>query len=247
MDPVPAIAIREILRNEDLRRVPSLEQRIWHNPNPTPASVLRVWADHGGAVWVAARADAPDEWVGLAVAMPARDRRGWYLHSDLTGVLSAWQSRGIGRRLKERQRDWARREGYSHIGWTFDPLRARNARFNLQHLNARVVAYWEDYYGTLDSPLTQGYPTDRLFVEWPADGDGPPRLWGRGEQRIGVPRDIETLRREDPAAVRATLLAVRRQFQAAIADGWMVAGFEWSDAPCYLLRPQTDSNDSREG
>ncbi len=247
VDPTPAIQVREILGNDDLRRVPTFEQRIWHNPQPTPPSVLRVWADHGGAVWVAAPVDAPDDWVGLAVALPARDRRGWYLHSDLTGVLSAWRSRGIGRRLKERQRDWARRAGYSRIGWTFDPLRARNAWFNLQHLNARVVAYYEDYYGILDTSLTQGYPTDRLFVEWPVGAEGPPLPEGPGEQRIRVPRDIEALLQQDPGKVRATLLDVRRQFQTAFAQGWVVAGFEWSDVPCYVLRPAADLNASREG
>lgn len=248
MDSTPAIEVREILRNEDLYRVPSFEQRIWHNPQPTPASVLRVWADHGGAVWVAAPADSPDEWVGFAVALPARDSRGWYLHSDLTGVLSTWRRRGVGRHLKERQREWARREGYSRIGWTFDPLRAQNARFNLHHLRARVVAYWEDYYGVVDSSMTRGYPTDRLFVEWPVREEGPPLLSeDRGARRIWVPHDIEALLQQDPAKARATLLDVRRQFLTLLTQGWVVEEFEWSDIPCYVLRPAKDHDGSGEG
>ncbi len=229
------VAVREIRSNEDLHRVPAFEQRIWHNPDPIPDSLLRVWSDRGGAVWVAAREDFPDEWVGFAIAFPARDSKGWYLHSDLAGVLAPWRSHGIGRRLKEHQRAWARREGYSRIGWTFDPLRAQNARFNLQYLQARVVAYYPDYYGTMETSLTQGYPTDRLFVEWPVDPTPVP-AGGGGEQRIAVPRDIGAIVQVDPEQARRIQAVVRGQFQRLLAQGWEVAGFEWSDTPCYVLQ-----------
>lgn len=231
------IEVRELSSNRDLHRVPHFEQGIWHNPDPIPDSVLRVLADHGGAVWVANVAGFPDDWVGFAVALAARDAEGWYLHSHMAGVVESWRSLGVGRHLKERQRQWARPEGYTRIGWTFDPLRARNARFNLHHLGARAVAYHEDYYGVLESSLNHGYPSDRLFVEWAVNPSPPPTPQPTAEiKQIHVPQDIGAVVERDPEAARQILLAVRHQFQQWLGAGWRVTGFEWSDTPHYVLQ-----------
>jgi predicted GNAT superfamily acetyltransferase len=227
-DDAGSVVVRELESNADLSRVPPFEQRIWNNPDPVPASLMRVWADHGGAVWVAAPAHAPDSWVGFAAAFPARDAKGWYLHSHGAGVLGPWRSRGIGRRLKERQRAWARDAGYRRIGWTFDPLRAQNARFNLHYLNARVTGYLQDYYGVLDSPITRGYPTDRLFVEWDVDPGGPEAPCGADERTIPVPEDIEAVLRQDPRQVLRILLDVRARFTELLAGGWTATDFRGS-------------------
>lgn len=241
------ILVRELNANADLHRVPRFEQGIWHNPDPIPDSVLRVLVDHGGAVWVAAVAKDPDDWVGFAVALAARDSAGWYLHSHMAGVLDAWRSLGVGRHLKARQRQWARQAGYVRIGWTFDPLRARNARFNLEHLGARVVDYHEDYYGVLESSLNHGYPSDRLFVEWPVN-PSPPQARSPGElRRIAVPKDIGAVLRQAPEQAQQILLEVRQQFQQGLRDGWSVAGFEWSDTPCYVLHRSGDGGRSGLG
>jgi predicted GNAT superfamily acetyltransferase len=51
--------------------------------------------------------------------------------------------------------------------WTFDPLVARNAHFNINKLGARPVEYVVDMYGSqTGSTLHGAVPTDRLVIAW---------------------------------------------------------------------------------
>jgi predicted GNAT superfamily acetyltransferase len=51
--------------------------------------------------------------------------------------------------------------------WTFDPLVARNAHFNINRLGARIAEYVPNFYGAnTGSVLHGGLPTDRFVTEW---------------------------------------------------------------------------------
>src|SRR6185503_16234741 len=56
------------------------------------------------------------------------------------------------------------------IKWTWDPMMARNAHFNLNRLGAIVETYADNYYG-MDYNLDQaiGLPSDRLSATWLLD------------------------------------------------------------------------------
>ena len=52
--------------------------------------------------------------------------------------------------------------------WTFDPLVARNAHFNLNRLGARIAEYIPNFYGSNTGSILHGsLPTDRFVAEWP--------------------------------------------------------------------------------
>ena len=55
------------------------------------------------------------------------------------------------------------------VVWTFDPLVARNAWFNLAKLGARPTAYLEDFYGQMPDAINAGMPSDRLLLAWRLD------------------------------------------------------------------------------
>ena len=76
------------------------------------------------------------------------------------------QARGIGRALKAHQREWAFAREVGTITWTFDPLIARNAHFNLAVLGARVTDYLVDHYGDMGDAINSGDESDRLHVAW---------------------------------------------------------------------------------
>jgi len=67
--------------------------------------------------------------------------------------------------------------GVTRMYWTYDPLVARNAHFNINRLGARVSEYVPDMYGTdTGSAMHGGVGTDRFIVVWPiasANGDAP--------------------------------------------------------------------------
>lgn len=227
------VEIRLLKNAADLERIPGLEQAIWGNADPVPASLMRVVADHGGGVWAALEGDV---WLGFAMALVARDESGWYLHSHQAGVLAPYRQSGVGRALKEAQRTWAMREGYTRMGWTFDPLRAANAHFNLTILGARITHYCPDYYGVLDSELNRGLPTDRVFCEWnltPSDVYRP----SPGGQSIAVeiPEDIGAVKQKDPEAALIWQEQIRDQLTRYLRHGSDITRFERWPTPHYIL------------
>ncbi|MCC6495344.1 MAG: GNAT family N-acetyltransferase [Propionibacteriaceae bacterium] len=171
------------------------------------------------------------------------------LHSHIAGVLPGHTRRGIARALKLHQAAWCLRRGVTEITWTFDPLIARNARFNLVGLGTSVLDYLEDLYGPMTDALNAGHPTDRLLVgwdlnravvrpPWPPAGPGG-ALIRHQEPRPGlaraagwvwcttaIPADIEDLRRTDPDRAAAWRAGQRAAFQHLLATGWQVAGFD---------------------
>lgn len=85
--------------------------------------------------------------------------------SHMTGVLPEHRG-GLGFRLKLEQRARALSRGYELIEWTFDPMQAMNAHFNLSKLGAVVLEYAENFYGESTSALHRGTPTDRIIAHW---------------------------------------------------------------------------------
>ncbi len=99
-----------------------------------PPNLLQALA-HSGNYAVGLYRD--DVLVGASVAFFAAPAAR-SMHSHITGVLPDLPVAGLGRVLKQHQREWALAREVGHITWTFDPLVARNAHFNLRVLGARV-------------------------------------------------------------------------------------------------------------
>ncbi len=60
--------------------------------------------------------------------------------------------------MKLHQRAWAIARGIPVIEWTFDPLVARNAYFNIRKLGAMPVEYLPNFYGIMGDGIN-GEPT----------------------------------------------------------------------------------------
>ncbi len=98
------------------------------------------------------------------------------LHSHLLAVLPEYRGHGLGKALKWFQREWCLSHGLTWMTWTFDPLQAKNARLNLEHLGAVANNYRVDEYGAMGGTLTGSLPTDRLLAFWDLEGLRPTRL-----------------------------------------------------------------------
>ncbi len=162
-----------------------------------------------------------------------------HLHSHISGVVPAHQSRHVGLAMKHHQRDWCLARGVDTIEWTFDPLIRRNAFFNLVKLGATVVDFKADFYGDMPDAINAGDPTDRAVVQWdlraatkdrdrdgdvilrPADDGSPVTSTSTADVlRAWVPEDSVALRRRDPDAGRAWRLALRESFGSAVDNGY---------------------------
>lgn len=193
---------------------------VWAPAEPMPAEL--VWAlAHTGNYVATARIDG--EVVGAAVAFRAVDGHGEYLHSHITGVLPGCQGREVGFRLKQHQRGWALQCGLERVTWTFDPLVARNAYFNVMKLGAQVTGYHPNFYGRMSDGVNDGDESDRAVATW----------WLRH------PRVLAAAQRDVPGVDVPDLQSAGAAWVLeADSAGWPVTAR--SDAPLRLVHVPTD-------
>ncbi|HEX4681305.1 MAG TPA: GNAT family N-acetyltransferase [Gemmatimonadaceae bacterium] len=171
MDPA-TIEVRPLATREELEACVDLQRETWGEnfADMVPSSILKVSQRIGGVALGAF--DDAGRLVGFVFGLTGMERGAVVHWSDMLAVRPEARNHGLGRRLKERQRQIAREVGASVIYWTYDPLIARNAHLNFNRLGVRVAEYVEDMYGVTDSVLHGGMPTDRVIVAWPtADED----------------------------------------------------------------------------
>src|SRR2546428_12627531 len=104
--------------------------------------------------------------VGCLFGIAGRDKKRQFHYSHITGVLRAYQKRGVGLLLKKRQRDLVLKEGIDLVKWTFDPLQAGNAYFNIRKLGAIAREYHRNLYGRMPDSLNKSMISDRFEAEW---------------------------------------------------------------------------------
>ena len=189
-----------------------------------------------------------ERMVGYTLALAGLRDRVPYLHSHMTGVLSEYRDRGVGRMLKLFQRDEALSRGIRLIQWTFDPLELRNAHFNLNRLGAICREYQPNLYGVTTSPLHRGLATDRLLAEWHLDSA---RVVAAIENLvkdpveapaiIELPAELERWLREDSSQVSVVQARLREEFTKWFAKGYAVVALRTAPGKrAYLLTPWSD-------
>jgi predicted GNAT superfamily acetyltransferase len=160
-------------------------------------------------------------------------------YSHMMAVAKDYQNKGVGALLKWAQRERALGEGRKLIKWTWDPMQARNAHFNLNRLGVVVNTYAANFYGidySADSSIKEGLglPSDRLFATWNIDSDRVRALAsgaaapfeGKPVVTVAIPAQWSALVKSDPQRAIEEQARVRDEFKRALADGLICAGFE---------------------
>jgi chorismate synthase len=143
-----------------------LQREVWGLSDLEITSAIQLIAtvQAGGLLLVAEVAG--EGLVGFSYGFAGLGESGPHLHSDMLAVRPAWRGRGLGLRLKWAQRESALARGLKLVTWTFDPMRAKNARLNLRHLGALAREFLPDFYGRTSSALHHGLATDRMLARW---------------------------------------------------------------------------------
>jgi len=161
------IVLRSLTTNAEYDEAVALQDEIWGAgfTDRVPASILRVAQKVGGVT--AAAFDAQDRMLGFVFGLTGvRDGRPVHW-SDMLAVREEARGKQLGEKLKNYQRDLVRAVGVETMFWTFDPLVARNAHFNLNRLGARIAEYIPNFYGSNTGSILHGaLPTDRFVAEW---------------------------------------------------------------------------------
>lgn len=185
-----SLVYRDLHHLDELQAVVTLQAKIWaFKPEMiVPTHMLHALIYGGGCL---IGADTGNEIVGFVLGFPARRGDTWLLWSHMAGVLPEHQGRGIGFSLKMAQRAWALQSGFDTIAWTFDPMQARNAKFNLHRLRATARRYHADFYGEMPDMLNAGLPTDRLEAVWSLDAPRVKALDGAPEPLSRVQVELD--------------------------------------------------------
>jgi len=190
------------------------------------------------------------ECVGFVAAMPAWRGRRHYWHSLSLGIRAGHENRGLGRALKLAQRRGALAAGLDSIEWSFDPMRAKNAFFNIERLGAVCRRYFANYYGAVESRLQQGLPSDRLIAEWwvksrrvkkALAGKPLDRPAKKTAHDVAIPLDFDRIAREDPGCARELQTEVGRKLMEFFRKGLVITGFaREANSGRYLLERNAD-------
>ena len=160
------ITIRDLHTLQDYSDCVALQEATWGVgfSERVPTAILRVSQMVGG---IAAGAFENERMIGFVFGLTGV-RNGELVHwSDMLAVRDELRGRGIGERLKQYQRDKVTALGVRSMLWTFDPLQAKNANFNINHLGALPIEYVVDMYGSNTGSTLHGtLPTDRFIVRW---------------------------------------------------------------------------------
>lgn len=261
LDRAKGTGIRNLRSMNDLRACVALQREVWgpEFDDVVPPSLLRVSTEMGGVV--AGAVGVEGSLLGFVYGLTGI-RGGRTSHwSHMLGVRKEHRRAGIGLALKLFQRERVLAAGVREMRWTFDPLVAGNAYFNLTRLGARVEEYIPDMYGDTGSRIHRS-GTDRFLVRWdldePVGSPADPRAatidWetapvvnrnpaqGAMRQagipwdpalRIRIPRNVLRSDGGDPDLALAWRRSTRDAFLEVLARGYTTAGFSHQDeGPC---------------
>ncbi len=163
--PHPTVEIRPLRTNEECEACVALQRQVWgFEPTRRRSGRRCCTSSTTSADSPPAPSTRSGELLGFVFGVTGV-RDGELVHwSHMLGVRESARNLGLGRMLKEYQRDTLAELGVRRMFWSFDPLMAKNAYFNFNRLGASVVEYVPDMYGTTASPLHLGLPTDRIVV-----------------------------------------------------------------------------------
>jgi predicted GNAT superfamily acetyltransferase len=110
--------------------------------------------------------------------------------------------------------------------WTFDPLLASHASFNLNKLGAKVRLFIPECYGARRDRFNDGDVTDRLEVEWSLlDPVGPEPLATGSRSIIEIPPNYHAIFASNAVQAREHRARVGAALLDTYAAGHSVLGY----------------------
>ena len=238
------VTLRRFETLDDADRILRVLGSTWGSHEPFPREMISALADSGNVPILAFDdRDAVGYVLGWAGVEP---EDGLHVHSHMLAALPDRRHRGVGFALKLAQRALALEQGIELVRWTFDPLIARNAYFNLHKLGAVADRFERNHYGEMSDELNAGERSDRFTVRWDLVREPGPRTVeaddavlesageGPGEVRppaarsatVAVPREYTDVRDASPSLASAWREASATAIEACLGAGMVAAGFD---------------------
>lgn len=251
------VQLRPLRTLEECEAVVGVMVATWGDYQTLPREVIRALAESGNVPY---GAFAGTELVGYVLGWAGVDpAEALHLHSHQLAALPARRHRGVGYALKLAQRAQALDQGISVARWTFDPIVARNAHFNLHKLGAVADRFERNFYGEMSDDLNRGERSDRFVVRWDLEREPGPRPTGGGHPAalkdgtfrgipsgagqgvfVEVPVDHLELRGRDPELAARWRDVLAEAIEACLAEGLVAVGFVRLDRESgYVMAKET--------
>jgi len=247
---VADVELRPLVSLEDAGEIVRVMIATWGNFQLLPREMIHALNHSGNISW---GAFAEATLVGYVLGWAGVDPKdGLHIHSHMLAALPDRRHKGVGYALKLAQRAQALDQDIHHVRWTFDPLVARNAWFNMGKLGAVADRFERNFYGEMGDVLNAGERSDRLMVRWDLDPEpGPagepassapvvlarsgdperpaPQPSGHSDRGAGwveIPSDYAALRSSDPGLGAAWRDAVADVVAQLMERGAIVVAFD---------------------
>ena len=241
------IELKKIEDIEDFKKIPEIQKSAWGflDLDVEPHHLMTRVQKYGGLVQ---GLYFNGKLAGFTYALIGKWKGKHFIYSHMTGVHQQYQTQGFGFLLKKAQREEVLKMGYEIIRWNFDPLESMNAFFNIHRLGIISVEYERDIYGTGESGLHKGLPTDRLIATWNLNSD---RVLHKMEQKepaiienppeknlenfshktayIEIPRNIRSLKETNMNEALQWRMKTRRLFESAFQKDYVVTDIVFSE------------------
>lgn len=244
------IEVRQCMTIEEFEACVQLQREVFNEPDIEVSPRRHLIASRRAGGWTLGAFDESDRMVGFAHLMIGARGQEAIGYSHMMAVAVPYQNKGVGALLKWAQRERALLEGRRYITWTWNPMQARNAHFNLNRLGVTTRSLGVNFYGTGTDDASSIkaassiIDSDRLFADWELDSE---RVRARAAglalketsapvRTIEIPPDWIGLLQRDADVARREQLRVRDEFTKAFDSGLVCAGFERDpEHPRYLL------------
>jgi predicted GNAT superfamily acetyltransferase len=233
--------IRDLHSLRDYADCVALQEETWGEgfSERIPTAILRVSQLIGGVS--AGAFDGDGRMAGFVFGLTGVRNNELVHWSDMLAVREELRGQGIGEQLKQYQRDKVVALGVRSMLWTFDPIQAGNAHFNINHLGALPIEYVPDMYGNTGSKLHGTMPTDRFIARWALDlprRQDSPEVEG---VHVEIPADFAAVRKEGQEVAMRWRLALRERMTEHLSIGHRVVAFRRpTDAPPYYVLQRSE-------
>ena len=242
------VEIREVSSIEEYDACIKLQREVFGLPDLEISPRRHLIVSHRAGGWTLG-AFVDHKLIGFVHHLAAVKGDYIFGYSHMMAVAAEYQNKGVGAQLKWAQRARALAEGRDFIKWTFEPMRARNAHFNLNRLGVVVREYAVNFYGTdystnpSEKGSVSGLDSDRLFANWELNDQRVESFSqrqdfpvGDPERAIEIPADFGALLKSEPDAAKREVLRVRQEFVQTLSEGFVCRAFDRESArPRYLF------------
>lgn len=203
--------IRPLTTIDEFRQLVALQKEVWGLPDMdvVPVHIFKAVAGLLGPTGIILGYFLDDRMRGYLMVLPTADPV--EVLGSMVGVSREVQRRGVGYKLNLALREMLLAHGVERMCWTFDPLESVNAYLYLTKLGGIVTGHYPDYYGTVDSQMHSGLPTDRFKVVWNIRSKAVVDRIDRGivpdlprvleslqdVRQVDIPLDVQDLRQAD--------------------------------------------------